>query len=493
MATMASQQPSTKASLTKPATTVLLTTVAYFMVALDGLVVVTALPSIHRNFGGGVSTLQWTVNAYTIAFGAGIMTAAALGDRLGRRRVYVVGLGLFATASAACALAPDANMLIAFRAIQGIGAAIVMPLGLTILTSAFPSEKRGAVVGIWGGIAGLAVASGPLVGGGITQALGWHWIFWVNVPIGLAAAVGAARLLPESYGPRTRLDVPALILVSGGIGFLIWGLVQGGQNGWGSGETLTALLIGAAMLAGFAWWESRVDEPMLPLSLFMRIPFSASVLTQFCMAASIFSAAFLTSQFFQFGRGDSPLGTGLRFLPWTAMPLVIAPIAGRLSDRVGARNLIVPGLLMQAAGFGWIVHLAATSADYASFIAPFVLAGVGISMALPCVTAAGLNAAPVELLGKAAGTLNTMQQFGAVFGIAVVTAVFNAHGSLATSVAETSGYQAAMIVAAGASVLGALVAIGIRGARSGAAELIGTETHDGDNETIPQLASIAPR
>ena len=186
----------------------MLTAVAYFMVTLDTLVVVTALPSIHRSFGGGIATLQWTVSAYTIAFGAGILTAAALGDRLGRRRVYVVGLALFTAASAACALAPDANLLIAFRAIQGIGAAIVMPLSLTILTSAFPIEKRGAVVGIWGGIAGVAVAAGPLIGGGITQGLNWHWIFWVNVPIGVAATVGAALRLPESYGPRARLDVP---------------------------------------------------------------------------------------------------------------------------------------------------------------------------------------------------------------------------------------------------------------------------------------------
>ena len=311
----------------------MLTAVAYFMVTLDTLVVVTALPSIHESFGGGIATLQWTVSAYTIAFGAGILTAAALGDRLGRRRVYVVGLALFTAASAACALAPDANLLIAFRAIQGIGAAIVMPLSLTILTSAFPIEKRGAVVGIWGGIAGLAVAAGPLIGGGITQGLNWHWIFWVNVPIGVAATVGAALRLPESYGPRARLDVPALVLVSGGVAVLIWGLVQGGQNGWGTSQNLIGLFVGAAMLAGFVWWEGRAPEPMIPLSLFKRISFSSAVTTQFFMAAAIFSAAFLTSQYFQFARGDSPLGTGLRFLPWTGTPLVIAPIAGALSDR----------------------------------------------------------------------------------------------------------------------------------------------------------------
>src|SRR5580700_8321725 len=254
MTTTGSQTPPRNASSTKPVTTVLLTAVAYFMVTLDTLVVVTALPSIHRSFGGGIATLQWTVSAYTITFGAAILTAAALGDRLGRRRVYVVGLALFTVASAACALAPNADVLISFRAIQGIGAAIVMPLSLTILTSAFPVEKRGAVVGIWGGIAGLAVAAGPLIGGGITQVLNWHWIFWVNVPIGVAATVGAALRLPESHGTRARLDVPALVLVSGGVAVLIWGVVQGGQDGWGTSENLAGLFVGAVMLAGFVWW-----------------------------------------------------------------------------------------------------------------------------------------------------------------------------------------------------------------------------------------------
>ena len=302
MTTVAPQPHATKASSASQVRTVLLTAVAYFMVTLDALVVVTALPSIHKSFGGGIATLQWTVSAYTIAFGAGILTAAALGDRLGRRRVYVVGLALFTAASAACALAPSANVLIACRAIQGIGAAIVMPLSLTILTSAFPIEKRGAVVGIWGGIAGLAVAAGPLIGGGITQGLNWHWIFWVNVPIGVAATVGAALRLPESHGTRARLDVPALVLVSGGVAVLIWGVVQGGQDGWGTSQNLTGLFVGAAMLAGFVWWEGRAREPMIPLSLFRRISFSSAVTTQFFMAAAIFSAAFLTSQFFQFAR-----------------------------------------------------------------------------------------------------------------------------------------------------------------------------------------------
>ncbi len=474
----------TKSPTTSQGLTVLLTAVAYFMVTLDALVVVTALPSMHKSFGGGIGTLQWTVSAYTIAFGAGILTAAALGDRFGRRKVYVAGLALFTMASAACALAPDATVLIACRALQGIGAAIVMPLSLTILTAAFPPQKRGAVVGIWGGIAGLAVASGPLIGGGITQALSWHWIFWVNVPIGIAATIGAAAFLPESYGPRSRLDVPALVLVSAGVGVLIWGLVQGGQEGWGTTQNLVGLLGGAFLLGTFVWWEARAPEPMIPLALFRRVSFTSAVTTQFFMAAAIFSAAFLTSQYFQFALGDSPLGTGLRFLPWTATPLVVAPIAGALSDRLGPRVLIVPGLLMQGIGFAWMVDLAATSAHYSSFVVPFIVAGVGISMSLPCVTAGGLNAAPPELLGKAAGTLNTVQQFGVVFGVAVVTAVFNSHGSLANAASVTSGYRAALAVSAGASVLGALAAIGIRRARAS------QDARDNHDAVVRELAPV---
>jgi EmrB/QacA subfamily drug resistance transporter len=449
------------------ALTVVLTSVAYFMVTLDALVVVTALPSIHRDLGGGIGTLQWTVSAYSIAFGAGILTAAALGDRLGRRRVYVVGLALFTAASAACALAPTTETLVAFRAVQGLGAATVLPLGLTLLTAAFPAERRGAVVGIWGGIAGMAVAAGPLVGGSITEGLNWHWIFWVNVPIGVLAVIAARLRLSESFGPRGPLDVPALALVSGGVALLIWGLVQGSQSGWGSAQNVIGLALGALLMLGFVGREARAPQPMIPLGLFRTTSFSAAVATQFLMASAIFSAAFLTSQYFQFARGYSPLGTGLRFLPWTAAPLVVAPIAGSLFDKVGARALTVPGLVMQAVGFAWIVDLAGRSAGYGSYVVPFIIAGTGISMALPCVTASGLNSVSPAMLGKAAGTLNTMQQFGAVFGVAVVTAVFNSRGSLASPAAVTSGYRPALATAAGLSVLGALTAVGLsRRARS---------------------------
>jgi EmrB/QacA subfamily drug resistance transporter len=463
-----SAPPGPPTAPSQPALTILLTSVAYFMVTLDALVVVTALPSIHRDLGGDVGTLQWTVSAYSIAFGGGILTAAALGDRFGRQRVYLAGLALFTAASASCALAPNAEALVLCRVLQGAGAAIIMPLSLTLLTSAFPAEKRGAVVGIWGGIAGLAVASGPLIGGALTQGLDWHWIFWVNVPIGVAAFAGALRYLTDSRGPRARLDLPALALVSGGVSLLIWGLIQGSQGGgWGDAQNVIGLCLGSLCLVGFVAWEQRNPEPMIPVGLFRTGTFSAALGTQFLMAGSIFSAAFLTSQYFQFARGDSPLATGLRFLPWTATPLIVAPIAGALSDRIGTRALIAPGLALQALGFAWIVALAGGSSPYSSYVAPFVISGVGISMALPCVTATGLNAAPPRLLGKAAGTLNTMQQFGVAFGIAITTAVFNAHGSLAGPSTVIDGYQAGLAAAAGLSVLGALMALAIRSRRQG--------------------------
>jgi EmrB/QacA subfamily drug resistance transporter len=441
--------------------TVLLTAGAYLLITLDALVVVTALPSIHADLGGGAGNLPWIINAYALTFAAGIITAAALGDRLGRRRTYVAGLLLFSLASAACALAPSLGMLIGFRAIQGLGAAIVMPLGLTLLTSSFPAERRGAVVGIWGGVAGLGVAAGPLIGGVVTEGLDWHWIFWVNVPLGIAAVAGVRRVLPESYGPLTRLDPIGMVAASGAMGAVVWGVLRAPDAGWRSTEVVVALVVGGTLLIGFVAWESVAPAPMVPLSLFGSRVFSAAALTQFLMAASIFATAYVTSQYFQIARGDSPLGTGLRFLPWTMTPLLIAPIAGRLVDRIGARALAAPGLVLQALGFLWILHEAHQHSPYAQFVVPFVLAGVGISMALPAPSAAGLNAAPPALLGRSAGVLNTLQQIGQAAGVAVVTVVFDAHGSLDTPAQTLSGYEPALVTAATISLLGALAALGI--------------------------------
>jgi EmrB/QacA subfamily drug resistance transporter len=438
-----------------------LTSVAFFMVALDALVVITALPAIHAGIGGSVSTLEWTVNAYTLTFAAGIITAAAIGDRLGRRRVYVAGLLVFTAASAACALAPSAGDLIAARAVQGIGAAFVTPLSLTLLTNAFPAARRGAIVGIWGGLGGLAVAAGPLVGGAVVQGLSWHWIFWVNVPIGLAAAALSAMRLPESRGPATRLDLPAVVLAASGAAAGAWALVRTADVGWGSAQVIGALALGAALLAGFVAWERRAAAPMLPPSLLRIRSFAAANITGFAMMAAITSAAFLMSEFFQLGLGYSPLATGLRFLPWTATPVLIAPAAGALADRVGTRPLLVIGLVLQAAGLSWVALAATTTVGYGELIVPLIVAGVGISMAIPAAPTAALGAVGPADMGKASGVLNTLQRFGSVFGVALIAAVFAGSGHLGSAAGMVSGFRPALAVSAGLSLLGAVSALAI--------------------------------
>jgi EmrB/QacA subfamily drug resistance transporter len=474
----------------------LLTSVSFFMVSLDALVVVTALPAIHASVGGSVTTLEWAVNAYSLPFAAGIITAAALGDRFGHRRVYVAGLALFTAASALCALAPNAGDLIAARAVQGLGSAAVTPLALTILTRAFPAERRGSIIGIWGGIGGLAVAGGPLVGGAVVQGLDWHWIFWINVPIGVLACAGSLRYLPAGRAPgdaATRLDLPAVPLIAGGAVALAWALVRVGDSGWGDGYALGAFALGIALLAGFAARERLAAAPMLPLRLLRARAFTAANVTGFMMSGAIFAAAFLTVQYFQLGLGYSPLATGLRLLPWTATPMVIAPLAGALADRIGARPLMVTGLLLQAAGLAWIALAASASGvSYGRFVVPLIVAGTGISMVLPTVPTATLNAVGPADIGRASGVSNTMQRFGAAFGIAIVTAVFTANGHLGSAASVTSGYRPALAVAAAISACGALSALAAGGQRRAAAPATATATAGAAPATPSTTATPTP-
>lgn len=453
----------------RPGWTVALTSVAFFMVALDALVVVTALPAIHNEIGGRVSTLEWAINAYLLAFAGGIITAAALGDRLGRKRVYVVGLLLFTIASAGCALSTSAPMLIAARAFQGLGAAVITPISLTILTAAFPPERRGAVVGIWGGIAGLATAAGPLIGGAVTQGVSWHWVFWINVPIALVAAILSAARLSESHGAATRLDLPGVALVSGGSVGVVLGLVWATEAGWESPRAIVALALGVILMVGFLLWEGRVPDPMLPLRLF-RIPtVSAASTTAFLMAGTLFSAVFLVSLYFQFVLGYSPLGSGVRFLPWTAVVLLVAPAAGALSDKIGTRPLMVAGMLMQALGLGWFALVAGLGVGYEAFLPPLLLAGIGVSTVLPTTPNAVLSAVEPRDMGKASGVNNTLQRFGGVFGVAVTSAVFASSGHLGSPTAVLAGFRPALIVSAGLSVIGAASALFVTARRPAAA------------------------
>jgi EmrB/QacA subfamily drug resistance transporter len=454
------------ATTVRPRWVVGLTSAAYFMVVLDALVVVTALPRMQQDLHASLTALQWTVNSYGIAFAAGIMTAAALGDRFGRRRVFTAGLALFTLSSAACALAPDATALIVARTVQGLGAAVVLPLSLTILTAAFPASRRGLIVGVYGGLAGLAVAAGPLVGGAVTESLDWHWIFWLNVPIGLAATVLGTRLLPESHGAREPLDLPGVALITGGVVALVWALVRVNDVGPASLQTLAALTAGCVLLGAFVWWQRRAPAPLLPLELFRSRTFSAGIVTTFLMSGATFAAAFLITQEFQFARGYSPISTGLRLLPWFATPMVVSPFAGALSDRIGRRPIMVTGLALQALGFAWVAARGSLGTGWLELVIALSVAGVGISMALPTVPTAVLNAVPAQHLGKASGINYMAQRFGTVFAIAIGTAVFSAYGHLGTPATVTAGFRPAMWSTVVFAILSTLTALAVPAAKA---------------------------
>jgi len=457
-----------------------LTSTAYFMVVLDSSVVLTALPRMQDDLHASLTSLQWTVNAYGIAFAAGIITAAALGDRFGRRRLFNAGLALFTLASAGCALAPETAALIAARTVQGLGAAAVMPLSLTILTAAFPPRRRGLIVGIYGGLAGLAVAAGPLVGGAVTEGLDWHWIFWLNVPIGLVAVALAARLLPESHGAPERLDLPGVTLVTAGVVAIVWALVRANDAGWSSPEILATLLAGSSLLLAFLAWENRAAQPLVPLRLFRNRAFSVGNATTFFMSGATFAAAFLIIQEFQFARGYSPVSTGVRLLPFFATPMLISPVAGAVSDRIGRRPVMVTGLTLQALGFTWVAVRGSLATSWIELTLALLVAGIGISMALPTVPTAVLSAVTQPDMGKASGLNQMAQRLGTVFAIATSSAVFSAHGHLGSPATVTAGFRPALWSCVIFAALAAVTASAIPSRTSSAA----TETRPADTPLV---------
>ena len=445
---------------------VALTGIGSLMAALDTLVVSTALSTIRLDLGASVEQLEWTVNAYNLSFAVLLLTGAALGDRYGRRNFYAIGLALFTAASAACALAPDVGWLIAARAVQGAGAALLMPLGLALLSAAFPPERRGAAIGIFSGITGLSVASGPLVGGAVVEGLAWEWIFWLNVPIGLVAVPLVLTRMKESFGPDTALDIRGLVLVTGGALGIVWGLVRGNAAGWSSPEVVGSLVAGALLVASFVAWELRAREPMLPMRFFRSRAFSAGNLAIFFTFASLFGAVFFFAQLLQTVLGYGPLGTGLRLLPWTATFMTVAPIAGALTDRIGERPLMVGGLSLQAIGMAWVALIAEPSVAYSSLLAPFILGGVGVSMAIPAAQNSVVGSVATDALGKAAGTNSMMRELGGVFGIAVIVAVFAGAGGYASAAAFTDGFTAAILVGAGLALAGAIAGLALPSRRT---------------------------
>lgn len=451
-----------------------ITAIAVFMAALDNLVVTTALPVIRTSLGANLSELEWMVNGYTLTFAVLLLTGAALGDRFGRRRLFVIGLVIFTSGSALAALAPTTTTLILARAIQGLGGAILTPLSLTILSAAVPADRRGVALGAWGGIAGLAIAVGPLVGGAIAEGVAWQWIFWINVPIGLIAIPLAFARLEETHGPEGGLDIPGLALASGGLLVLVWGLVRGNELGWTDAGIVGALTVGVVLLGLFTAWEARAAHPMLPLRLFRSRAFAAANIVSLFMFFGMFGSIFLLAQFFQVVQGYSPLEAGLRTLPWTAMPVVVAPLAGLISGRTGTRPLLFLGMVLQAVALVWLSLVSTPSVEYLTLMPAFVVAGTGMGLFFAPIANIVLSAVRPEEEGKASGASNAIREIGGVFGVAVLASVFSANGNYGSGVAYVDGLVPAIQVGAVVVALGALAALALPG-RSRADELISVE------------------
>jgi EmrB/QacA subfamily drug resistance transporter len=439
-----------------------LTSAAAFMVTLDNLVVTTAIPVIRKDLGSGLGGLEWLVNAYTLTFAVFLLTGAALGDRFGRRRLLAIGLGIFTASSAAAALAPSIGALDAARALQGIGGAIVMPLTLTLLSAAVPAEKRGLALGAWGGISGLAVAFGPLVGGAVVSGISWHWIFWLNVPIGLLLIPLVLTRLEESRGPWGRLDLPGLGLASAGLAAVVWGLVRGNSVGWGSLEIMGSIAAGIVLVALFVAWELRALAPMLPMRYFRNRTFALANAASLFFSFGMFGSIFLLAQFFQTVQGYSPLASGLRILPWTAMPMIVAPIAGALSDRIGGHRLMGAGLALQAIGLAWIAAVSTPSMPYIDVVAPFSISGIGMALFFAPVANVVLSSVRPAEEGQASGANNAIRELGGVLGVAVLASIFAQEGGYSIAQTFTHGMSVAVYVGAAIVVLGALASFLIR-------------------------------
>jgi EmrB/QacA subfamily drug resistance transporter len=436
-----------------------ITSVAGFMAALDNLVVTTALPSIREDLGGGLHDLEWTVSAYTLTFAVLLMFGAALGDRFGRRRLFIAGLAVFTGASAAAAMAPGIDSLIAARAIQGAGAAVMMPLTLTLLTAAVPVAKRGMAYGIWGAVNGLAVASGPLVGGTLTEHISWQWIFWLNVPLGLALLPLARLRLAESHGTGAPLDIPGTLLASGGLFGIVYGLVRGPVDGWTGSMVLTGLFAGSALLAGFVLYSTRAANPMLPMRLFRSRAFSGINAASLLMFLGMFGSIFLLSQYMQGVLGYSPTEAGLRMLPWTGMPMLVAPIAGILADRIGGRPVVAAGLFLQALGLGYMSVVATADASYTAQLPALIVSGIGMALFFAPASHLVMSSVRPSEQGIASGANNALREVGGALGIAVMASIFSAQGGYETGQTFVDGIRPALVTGSAVVALAGVAAL----------------------------------
>ncbi|WP_101790135.1 DHA2 family efflux MFS transporter permease subunit [Nonomuraea indica] len=445
-----------------------LASLASFMMALDSLVVTTALSTIRQDLSASVEALEWVVTAYNLTLAVLLPTGAAWGDRYGRRRVFAAGLAVFTVASVACALSTGIGALIVSRALQGVGAAMVLPLSLTLVSALFPPQQRGRAMGLYLGVTGLATFSGPFVGGVIAEGLAWQWVFWLNLPIGVVAIVLTMLRVEESRGPDRRFDLGGVVLVTLGAFGVVWALVRGNAAGWASGEVLAALVLGVALVVAFVLWERRAEAPMLPMRFFRARAFATANPANFLLFASLYGTMFFLAQYFQTVHGDGPLVAGLRLMPWTATLMVCAPIAGRLADKVGERTFVVGGLLLQTLGMGWIALVAGTGAGYLELLPALIVGSAGLTMAMPAAQKAVVGAVRPHEMGQASGAFMTLRIFGGVFGVAVAVAVFSGAGGYASPEEFGAGFAAGMGAVTALAFIGMLVALGMPGRRPAA-------------------------
>jgi len=489
-----SQPMPTTSHPTRRGWTLAIVSIGLFMVVLDNLVVNVALPSIHRDLGASIQALEWTVSAYVLAYAVFLLTGAALGDRFGRKRMFIAGIAFFTAASAAAALAPSSGLLIAARAAQGIGAAIATPLTLTLLADAFPPQQRGLALGVWSGISGIAVALGPLVGGAVIQLSSWHWIFWINVPIGLALVPLAARLLAESHGASPRLDLRGLALASTGLFGIVYGLVRSQSQGWTSPEVVVALSAGALLVVAFITYELRARDPMLPMRFFAKRGFAVTNAVSLAMYFGMFGSIFFLSQFLQNVLHNTPLQAGVKLLVWTGATMVVAPLAGFFSERYGSRLFMAAGLALQAIALGWLAVLASVDQTFASMIVPFVLAGSGMALVFAPAANAVLSSVHTNEAGQASGAANAIRELGGVLGIAVLATVFSSHGSYGSPQGFVNGLIPAMWVGVAVLGAGALIAAVLpfsSRADAAAQAAPASQAETGTGPSTPELAGLA--
>jgi EmrB/QacA subfamily drug resistance transporter len=449
--------------------TLLVVCLSIFMLLLDITIVNVALPDIQKDLGSSFEDLQWVVDAYALALAALQLASGSLADLLGRRRVFVVGLVLFVAASLLCGLSGSPTMLNVSRGLQGIGGAMMFATSLALIAQEFEPQERGTAFGIWGATTGFAVAVGPLVGGGLTDGLGWEWIFLVNVPIGLAtAAITLLRVPDSTRDPSARIDWAGLITFSAGLFCLVFALIRGNEDGWESAKIVTLLVTAALLLAVFVTVELRREQPMLDLRLFRKPAFTGAQIVAFSIHASMFSMFLYITLYMQNVLGYSPLETGLRFLPVSLLSFLAAPIAGKLAERFPVRAFLGAGLALVGLGLVLMSGIK-PSDDWTTLLAGFILAGIGIGFINPPLATTAIGVVEPRRSGAASGINSTFRQVGTAVGIAGLGAILQSKlshhvgaASLATDAGRTAyidAFNELLVVGAAVAFAGAALAL----------------------------------